>query len=192
MTDETAMVRAYTRALLGAARAAGVLPDVRRDWEKLLEALAASSDLRSWVCRQVPSAPERRVARTRELLGGLVSPGTRRLLERMAAWNHLHLIPAVAKRFEQEARRLEGRRTAHVVCAQTPREATLSELRDRLAGDGKPVEFEVRTDPALLAGLTVRLEDRVFDASLAGRLARLRQALANPGRAPATASASSR
>ena len=189
MTDDAAYVRAYTRALLGAARFATALPAVQRDLAAVMDKLAESQDLRRWFCRHVISSPARRIAEAHTRLDGLVSPMTLSLLLRMAAWNHLHLLPAVVKRFVQEVQRLEGRRTARVVCAQTPDDATLAAVRTCMGTDSGVLDLEVRTDPALLAGLTIRIDDRVFDASLAGRLARLRQALVNPGRVPSAASA---
>lgn len=189
MTDDAAHVRAYARALLGAARCTASIPAVQRDLAAVLGALSDSPDLRRWFCRRVISSPPRRIAETTERLAGLVSPMTLRLLTRMAAWNHLHLVPEVAARFEQAVRRQEGRLTAHVVCAQTPDQATLTAVQTRLGAKAVTLDLEVQTDPALLAGLTVRIDDRVFDASLAGRFARLRQALANPGRAPSAVSA---
>jgi F-type H+-transporting ATPase subunit delta len=181
MTDETAYVRAYARALLSAARSAASIPAVQRDLAAVLGALAEAPDLRRWICRKVISSPARRMAEARERLQPLVTPMTLRLLLRMAAWNHLHLLPAVVRRFDDSLRRLEGRRTARIVCAQPPADATLHALRTALSSDGRAVEMDVVTNPDLLAGLTVRIEDRVFDASLAGRLNRLRLALANPG-----------
>ena len=189
MTSDASYIRAYSRALLGAARATSAIPTVQLDLAAVMGALAESVDLRRWFCRRVISSPVRRTAEAQERLAGLVSPMTLRLLVRMAAWNHLHLLPGVVKRFELAVRTLEGRRTARVVCAQTPDDATLAAIRTRMGGDAGLLELELLTDPALLAGLTIRTEDQVFDASLAGRLARLRQALANPGRAPSAATA---
>ena len=76
-----------------------------------------------------------------------------------------------------------------MVCAQTPEAATLAAVQSRFAARATTLELDVRIDPRLLAGFTVRIDDRVLDASLAGRLARLRQALTDPGRAPSAASA---
>jgi len=77
-----------------------------------------------------------------------------------------------------------------VVCAQEPDAATLAAIRTRMGGaDAGRLDLDVQTNPALLAGLTIRIDDQVFDASLAGRIARLRQALDNPGRAPGAATA---
>lgn len=189
MTDETAYVRAYSRALFGAASAGAAIPAVQRDLEAVLGALTESLELRRWIARRVLSTPARRTAEARQRFGALVGPATLRLLDRMAAWNHLHLIPDVARRFEDAVRQAEGRRTAHVASAQPPEAATLAAIQTRFAPGSTGLDVDVRIEPGLLAGLTVRIDDRVFDASLAGRLARLRQALANPGRAPSAASA---
>ncbi len=190
MTSDATYVRAYARSLLGAARYTATIPSVQCDLAAVMGALVESPDLRRWICRRVISSPMRRTAEANQRLAGMVSPMTLRLLLRMAAWNHLHLIPAVAKRFELAVRKLEGRRTARVVCAQTPDATTLNTIRTRLGGaDSSLLDLELQTDPTLLAGMTIRMDDQVFDASLAGRIARLRQALANPSRAPSAASA---
>ena len=188
MTEDAAYVRAYARALLSAARFSASIPAVQRDMAGVMGALAESAELRRWICRRVISSPKRRTDEARQRLSTLVSPMTLSLLLRMAAWNHLHLIPAVAKRFELAVRKLEGRRTARVVCAQTPDDSTLAAIRARM-GSAAQLDLDVQVDPTLLAGLTIRIEDQIFDASLAGRLTRLRQALANPGRAPNAAAA---
>lgn len=183
MTDEAAYVRAYARALFGAARAADALPATTRDLAAVMGVLAESVEQRRWIARRAPASQPRRAAEVRERLGSAAGTATLRLLVQMAAWHHLHLIPAVARRFESLVRAAAGRGTAQVVFAQPATEAALAALRIRLGADEHQLDFEVRTDPSLLAGLTVRIGDRVLDASLAGRLARLRQALINPARA---------
>ena len=190
MTSDASYIRAYARALLSAARSTSAIPAVQRDLAAVMGALTESPDLRRWICRRVIGSPVRRTAEAEQHLAGLVSPMTLRLLVRMAAWNHLHLLPAVIKRFALAVNKLEGRRTARVVFAQAPSEATLTAIRTRMnAGKTGTLDLDVQTDPSLLAGLTIRTEDQVFDASLAGRLARLRQALSNPGRTPNAATA---
>jgi len=186
MTDEAAYVRAYARALFGAARATNTLPVAVRDFAAVMGALAESVDLRRWIARRALASQPRRAADVRERLGAVCGPATLRLLEQMAVWNHMHLIPAVARRFEALVRASEGRSTAHIVFAQPAGEGAVAALRSRLRADENHLDFEVGTDPRLLAGLTVRIGDRVLDASLAGRLARLRRALAHAtGGAPA-------
>jgi F-type H+-transporting ATPase subunit delta len=186
MTDETAYVRAYARALHRAARMTASIPSVQCDLAEVMGALAESTDLRRWICRPVLASPVRRANEAHARFARLVTPMTLRLLLRMAAWNHLHLIPAVAKRFERTVRKEEGRRTVRMVSAQAPDPATLDIIRQRLGGEtADTLELDVQTEPALLAGMTIHWEDQIFDASLAGRIARLRQALTTPGRTAA-------
>ena len=53
MTDESAYVRAYARALFGAARFTASLPAVQADLAAVMEALLASVELRRWISRRV-------------------------------------------------------------------------------------------------------------------------------------------
>jgi F-type H+-transporting ATPase subunit delta len=190
MTDEAAYVRAYARALHRAARLTAAVPSVQCDLAAVMGALAESVELRRWICRPVLSSPVRRTREAHARLASLVTPMTLSLLLRMAAWNHLQLIPAMAKRFELLVRKDEGRRLVRLVSAQPPAAATIESVRRALGGEAPDrLELELQTDPALLAGLTLQWEDQIFDASLAGRIARLRQALTKPGgtsAAPAT------
>ena len=188
MTDAV-QSRAYARALFGAARATGTVDAMRTDLANVLGAIADSPELRRWIARRPPAAPPRRVADARRFFSGRASsPALRCLLEQMAVWNHLYLIPDVARRFEAAAREMEGRYGVQVLSAapiEGPAEATLRHRLSAAVPSGS-IEIDLRSDPRLLAGLTVRIEDRLIDASLAGRLARLRQSLANPGRSAAT------
>lgn len=183
MIDEAAYVRAYSRALFGVARVTAAFPVIERDFSAILDELVKSPELRRWIARRGLSTPVRRTQEVRQRFGALVTPATLRLLERMATWNQLHLIPSVAKRFNELVRAANGERTARVSSAQTPDAETLNQIKTRFALPNTTLDLDVRLDPQLLAGFTVRMDDHVFDLSLAGRLARLRRALTRPGRA---------
>jgi F-type H+-transporting ATPase subunit delta len=187
MTDETAYVRAYARALHRAARMTASLSSVQCDLASVMGALVESVELRRWLCRPVIATPVRRANEAHARFAHLVTPMTLRLLLRMAAWNHLHLLPAVTKRFERTLRKEAGSRTVRLVSAQAPDATTLAAIRQSLGGaNAETLELECHTDPTLLAGMTIHWEDQIFDASLSGRIARLRQALTTPGRTTAT------
>jgi F-type H+-transporting ATPase subunit delta len=187
MTDESAYVRAYARALHRAARITATLPSVQCDLAGVMGALTESVELRRWICRPVIASPVRRANEAHARFAHLVTPMTLRLLLRMAAWNHLHLLPAVTKRFAHTLRKEAGCRTVRLVSAQAPAPATLAAIRQHLGGEcAETMDVELHTDPTLLAGMTIQWEDQIFDASLAGRIARLRQSLTTPGRTAAT------
>jgi F-type H+-transporting ATPase subunit delta len=190
MTSAAIYARSYARALFGAASATASVDAIRADLSNVLGVILASPEIRRWIVRRAPGSPPRRIADVRRFFSGAAGGATMRLLEQMAAWNHLHLIPDVARRFEAAARKSEGRITAHVVCADPPDAAATTAIQNRIATINKTFEVELRSDPRLLAGLTVRVGDRLIDASLAGRLARIRRLLTNPSFTPSPASAS--
>ncbi|RLT34286.1 MAG: F0F1 ATP synthase subunit delta, partial [Chloroflexi bacterium] len=56
-------------------------------------------------------------------------------------------------------------------------------IRDRVAAmAGTTVEIRAEVDPGLIGGLTVQVRDRLLDASIRGRLERLRDQLNAGGR----------
>jgi ATP synthase F1 delta subunit len=67
---------------------------------------------------------------------------------------------------------------ANVTSAQPLEPADLAAIGARVqATAGGRVEVTAAVDPELIGGLTVRIGDRLIDASVRGRLARLRASL---------------
>jgi F-type H+-transporting ATPase subunit delta len=67
---------------------------------------------------------------------------------------------------------------ANVTSAQPLEPAELAAIAERVAAtSGARVEVHSAVDPALIGGLTVRVGDRLIDASVRGRLSRLRESL---------------
>lgn len=90
----------------------------------------------------------------------------------------LRLAPQILKELEAEAQREQGNLpvNVHVVSEISPKiQKDLQKAVERLSG--KPPTFTIEKDPDLLGGFTLSYEDTVVDASLRGRLQRLRQYL---------------
>ena len=67
---------------------------------------------------------------------------------------------------------------ANVTSAQSLEPAELAAIAERVAAmAGARVEVVPAIDPELIGGLTVRIGDRLIDASVRGRLSRLRESL---------------
>ncbi|MBK8941324.1 MAG: F0F1 ATP synthase subunit delta [Polyangiaceae bacterium] len=72
-------------------------------------------------------------------------------------------------------RRTEGEEV-ELRCARMPDDAGMETLRAALAAAlGRAPQLTVREDDALVAGIVVRIGDRVLDASIAGQLEVLRE-----------------
>ena len=124
--------------------------------------------------------PARRALQAREGWHGRVSAIALRLLEALASRDDLRLLGAVRAHCETLLRHAEGRLRVTAAFAAEPEPDTVARLRQRLIPAGTPFGLTVRVQPDLLAGFTVQIDDRLVDASLSGRLVRLRSALARP------------
>lgn len=181
MTSESVYARAYARALLSAAQAAQALEEVSSDMLALGEQWDGSRELRLFCRRQRQDAATQRAARIDALWGGTLAPATLHFLRLLSEWGHLRLLRQVVARFAELADRAAGRHHAVAVFACEPAANELARVRQLIAAAYGPLfNLDVRVDGGLLAGVRLRVDDRLVDASLAGRLARLKNGLLKP------------
>ena len=113
-----------------------------------------------------------------ELIGGRISPGALNLVRLLTRRTKLEMLGAVAAEFTRLLNLKRGIVSAVVTSALplTPDEDRA--IRAKVAQmTGATVDIQTREDPELIGGLTVRIGDRLIDASVRGRLERLREQL---------------
>ncbi|MDP8916069.1 MAG: F0F1 ATP synthase subunit delta [Pseudomonadota bacterium] len=105
-------------------------------------------------------------------------PLTRKFLGLLAANRRASALPSVIEAYQRMSAERRGVVAAEVVTAvplsDSQRQGLQAALRQAL---GKDPEMTVRTDPAILGGLKVRVGSRLFDASVKSRLDQLKFAL---------------
>ncbi|MFY8108340.1 MAG: ATP synthase F1 subunit delta [Bacteroidia bacterium] len=70
--------------------------------------------------------------------------------------------------------------TAKVTTAQELTEANTQEIKSLIEkGTGKTVILDSKVDPSLIGGLVVQIEDKLYDASISGKLRKAKQELLN-------------
>ncbi len=106
-----------------------------------------------------------------------------RLVELLVERRRVDTLPRVAEAFRQLLLARRGIVEAEVVSAAPLTAGEKTALRERLERlAGRSVELRTRVEPGLLGGLVVRIGDRLYDASVRGRLERLRTQLVAAGR----------
>lgn len=110
-------------------------------------------------------------------------PGSRtdvmNLLKMLAVRDRLNLLPALYSDFQNLDRQARGVVEAEVTVARPFGEAEREDITRRLSqATGKQVDVQMKVDPRILGGIVVRIGDELIDASVAGRLARLRHQMA--------------
>jgi F-type H+-transporting ATPase subunit delta len=165
--------RRYAEAAFGLAERDGTVDAWQHDLV-LLAGLARDER----VARDVdsPAIPfgQRRAA-LEESLGKLVSPQARNLALLLAQRGRFAVLPEVGAEYDALVRESRGIVAATVTTPAPLSKEELAQVRARVEQlAGAKAELTTAADPALLGGLTIRIGDRFIDASVQGRLARLR------------------
>jgi F-type H+-transporting ATPase subunit delta len=126
-----------------------------------------------------PSVPlHDRSATLGRLLDGRVSPLALNLVRLLDQRGRLPLLPAIAAELTRLLDATRGVVAATVTSAAPLEKAEVDAIRVRLeATTGQTVKLATAVDPSLIGGLTVQVGDRMIDASVRGRLERLRDQL---------------
>jgi F-type H+-transporting ATPase subunit delta len=171
---ETA-ARRYAEAAFELGRADRSLDAWERDLARLSDALG-DEGLRSLV--EHPAVPFTDKARVVKRVVGDVSPEALNLVLLMVRRGRPRAIAAMVDHFRQLVRRHRGVALAEVRTAlpldDAQRGAVMGRLHE-LTGD--EIEINEVVDESLIGGITVRIGDRLYDASVRNRLERLRARL---------------
>jgi F-type H+-transporting ATPase subunit delta len=157
--------------------------DAWADGLALASALVA--DARVAAAVNNPARPySERLATLGRLLKGRAPEGVIKLAGLLAQRGRADRLPDVAREYtrllDRERGIVEARVTSAAALSSEDTKAVKAWL-DRTTG--KQVQLVASVDPELIGGLTVRLGDTLYDASVRGRLARLRTELLTGARA---------
>jgi F-type H+-transporting ATPase subunit delta len=110
-----------------------------------------------------------------QLLGGRVSQQVLNLALLLTERGRFAILPSVSAEYDALVRQSRGIVAATVTTPEALSGGELAAVRTRVEQlAGSKVELSTDTDPSLMGGLTVRIGDRLIDASVRGRLERLR------------------
>jgi len=173
------IARRWAQALFEAARDAGAVAEVGRDLQAVVDALWGDEAVRRFfLSDRTPVEAKKRLITS--------GPGPHRLVRNFVLLcldkRREAYLPDMAFTYRTLVDRSEGVVEAEVRTAVQLPQAD----RDRLeAALSAKLRRRVRTkfivEPSLIGGLAVRIDDRLFDASLKRRLERLRERLAGAG-----------
>ena len=167
--------RRYAEAAFEIGRADGTLDQWQRDLELLRDVLG-QEDLRTLAEHPaVPYADKERVLR--RIVGDL-SDEALNLVLLMIRRGRPRAIAGMVEQFAALVRRERGIALAEVRTALPLEDAQRSAVTDRLHElTGSTIEINEVVDESLIGGITVRIGDQLYDASVRNRLERLRARL---------------
>ncbi len=177
MPRPSTAARRYAEAAFEIAQRDGTLDRWQDDLRLAGDVLAQPEAARVLANPAIPEAD--RSAITARLFQSRVSPLAYNLLLLLAQRGRLSIAPAIASEFKRLVDRERGVVPATVSTAVPLEPAELAAIDARVREmTGARAEITTVLDPALIGGVTVRIGDRLIDASVRGRLERLRDRIA--------------
>lgn len=178
MAEQTTLARPYAQAAFEVAAKGGSF----EGWSAMLALLAGI--VRDEQVRPLLNSPKLTSAKRVELLNGIagerLNDEGKRLVEVLAHYDRLAVLPDIAQRFEELRSEAEGVVDVEVT-SHTPLDADYqaklsAALKARL---GRDVRLHLATDESLMGGAIIRAGDLVVDGSVRGRLDKLAGVLAH-------------
>ncbi|HEX6951175.1 MAG TPA: F0F1 ATP synthase subunit delta [Gaiellaceae bacterium] len=168
--------RIYAEALFGAAKDAGRLAPVHEALGDFAAAIAESQELRA-VLRNPQLEPTAKAAILADLAGD-EEPLFANFLQLAAEKGRAGELEEIAKEFERLMAREERRLTVELTTARELSDAeTKAILKQIEDAAGRKVEATQKVDPDLVGGIVLQAGSLRVDASVRGRLERLRNEL---------------
>ena len=176
MARRATAARRYAEAAFQIGKADGALAAWERDLAILREAMA-NPELRALVQHPaIPYATKDRILQ--RLFADRVAAEPLNLVLLMVRRGRPGAIDAMNERFGELLRRERGVALVEVRSALPLGERERTALRERLREmTGEKVEISESVDEALIGGVSVRIGDQLYDASVRSRLERLRARL---------------
>lgn len=174
----TSVAAPYATALLEIAVSQGTTNAIRQQLNRVMEVYTASTEL-----RVAFSNPTLTVADRSAIVKGLVVPlglarTTQNFLLVLAEKGRLVALPDIAKMFNKLADEKMGVVRAEVVSSVSVTDGQLTRLKASLAQlTGKTIQIETRVDEALIGGLQIHVDGKVYDTSIATQLQKLRESI---------------
>ena len=169
--------RIYAEALFAAAKEKGSLPTVREQLADFAAAEAEVPELRA-VLRNPQLDPRAKAGVLQDLLGE-ADPLLRNFLLLLAEKGRIGELEEIAVEFERLMAREERRLDVELTTATLLSDEEADEIAAQIArASGRKVDMTRKTDPELIGGIVLQAGSLRLDASVRGRLERLRHELA--------------
>jgi F-type H+-transporting ATPase subunit delta len=182
-TTVSGMAGRYARALFELALEAKSVDAVRADIEKFDAMISESTDLHRLVRSPVFGAEEQGRALAAVIakagIGGLAA----NFLKLITANRRLFSVRDMIRDFRKLVAKWKGEVTAEVTAAEKLSDTHIEALKSALKSitGEKAIDLNVKIDPSIIGGLTVKLGSRMVDSSLRTKLNAIKHAMKEAG-----------
>jgi F-type H+-transporting ATPase subunit delta len=167
----------YARALFEAAMESDSLDEVQEQLGIWADALGQNKDLQTFFF-----SPRFSAADKKDAVRAIIEGGNERFLNFLELLAERHRIPAtfrIRRAFDELWREEHKMLPVEVTSAVELDDGLVRSIGERIEErTGRQIELTSRVDPDIIGGLVLRVGNKVLDASVQGRLQRLRKQIA--------------
>jgi ATP synthase F1 delta subunit len=164
----------YARALFEAAVENGELDEIQQQLAVWADALATNKNLQTFFF-----SPRFSPAEKKEAIRRIIEGGNEHFLNFLELLAERHRLPAtfrIRRTFDEMWREEHKMLPVEVTSAIELDEGLIRSIGERIEKQtGRRIELTSRVDPDIIGGLVLRVGNRVLDASIHGRLEKLRK-----------------
>jgi ATP synthase F1 delta subunit len=168
------LAQVYARSLFDVAKEHGVLDDVQVQLGMWADTLSTNRELQVFFF-----SPRFTSAEKKDAIRKVIDGGDERFVNFLELLAERHRLPVtfrIRRTFDELWREEHKLLPVHVTTAIELDEALISEIGAKIEErTGRRVELSSTVDPDIIGGLVLRVGNRILDASVHGRLERLRR-----------------
>jgi len=168
--------RVYARALYDAAKDRGDVEETRQELSDFVAAIRDVPELRA-ILRNPQIDPRAKAAAIEAITGG-IHDIVRNFLKLLAEKGRIVEVEEIERELDRLVAREQGQIPVELTTAKELTDEEARDIVDQIAkASGRQVEATRKVDPSLIGGIVLQAGSFRIDASVRGRLNRLRQEL---------------
>lgn len=173
------LAKRYSDAVIEVAKSKNELDSVYSDLQNVSEILSSMSEFNDFLVHPVIPASEKKEL-VKSAFEGKITQDTLNLLFILIEKNKIDLIGTIFHCFEESMDEAKNIVKVGVVSAVEIDEDLKIRLKERLENKlNKSVKFEFETDPEIIAGLVLKIQDKTIDGSFSSKLQSFKKILGN-------------
>lgn len=169
----------YAKSLIDLAKEQNTLDVIKNDINAFQQTLKSSIALQNLLNNPIVT-PGDKIAILKKLFEKSFHKTTISFFAIIVRKNRSNVLPEIADAFMQQFNKYNNIISATVKTAQPIDDRTTADVTAFIEKQsGKKVALTKVTDPSLIGGLVIQIEDKLYDASISGKLNHLKQNLLN-------------
>ena len=172
MIELTPLARPYAKAVFASALDAKSI-DTTKEELKTMALISTTTEVQNLI--EDPTLSKDEILKTlKGLLDGSISQISQSLLDVLADNNRLNLLETIFDIYQEILAKHKDQKSVEVFVATKPSDDTLEKIKKRLVSSyGEGSNIELKIDPNIMGGLSVKVGDETLDLSVRGKVKKL-------------------